>query len=181
AASPTYTVPFVGPLLLSTATLVGVVNWPAPAPGMPAWQAVLLLQTSLISAPSLTPHPQAEMNFPFLSNRSTRALPLSATYTLPFRWVTATPAGPANLPEAVAGGGAGGAERADVLQERHVRLERLVVAVGRPGRVRCHDPEVVQRPGREAGGGRGRGLRIEARAEAALITRDGRGRAVAAA
>src|SRR5262245_7784274 len=100
-ASPTYTVPLVVPLVLSTATLVGVVNWPAPAPGMPAWQAVLLLQTSLISAPSLTPHPQAEMNLPFLSKRSTRALPLSATYTLPFRWLTATPTGPWNWPEAV--------------------------------------------------------------------------------
>ena len=35
-----------GPLELSTATLVGVGNWPGPAPGMPAWQVVLFLQTS---------------------------------------------------------------------------------------------------------------------------------------
>ena len=46
-ASPTYTSPLDGPLELSTATLVGVVNWPAPAPGMPAWHFVLFLQTSL--------------------------------------------------------------------------------------------------------------------------------------
>ena len=84
-ASPTYTLPFDGPLELSTATLVGIENCPAPEPTTPAWQAVLVLQTSLSASPSLTPHPQAALNFPFLSNFSTRAFALSATYTLPPR------------------------------------------------------------------------------------------------
>ena len=84
-ASPTYTLPFDEPFELSTATLVGTENCPAPEPTTPAWQAVLVLQTSLCSSPSLTPHPQTALNCPFLLNRWTRAFALSATYTLPPR------------------------------------------------------------------------------------------------
>src|SRR5262249_11389088 len=80
-ASPTYPLPFDLLLELSTATLVGNVNCPAPEPTMPAWQSDLLWQTSLCALPSLTPQPQAALNSPFLSNRWTRAFPLSATYT----------------------------------------------------------------------------------------------------
>src|SRR5262249_48533482 len=80
-ASPTYTSPADGPPELSTAMLVGCENWPGPEPAMPAWQ--VLVHTSLFAAPSATPHPQAAMKLPVGPNFSTRALPLSATYTSP--------------------------------------------------------------------------------------------------
>src|SRR5262245_34397553 len=76
--------------------LVGFENWPAPEPGMPAWQ--LAVQTSLCAAPSVTPHPQAARKLPLASNFCTRALPLSATYTTPFVGATATPTGVWNWP-----------------------------------------------------------------------------------
>ena len=79
--SPTYTLPFDAPPELSTATLVGLENWPAPEPAIPAWQ--LLVQTWLTAVPSVTPNPQAAMKVPVASNFCTRALPLSATYTSP--------------------------------------------------------------------------------------------------
>src|SRR5262249_30473259 len=82
-ASPTYTSLFDELLELSTAMLVGRVNWPGPEPGMPAWHFVLFLQTSLRATPSVTPHPQTEENFPVLVNFWMRAFPLSAMYTLP--------------------------------------------------------------------------------------------------
>ena len=83
--SPTYTSPFDGLLELSTAMLVGTENCPAPEPTTPAWQSVLVLQTSLTAWPSLTPHPQAPLKSPFLLNFWMRAFPLSATYTRPPR------------------------------------------------------------------------------------------------
>ena len=81
AGSPTYTSPADGPPELSTAMLVGLENWPAPEPAMPAWQ--VLVQTSLCAMPSVTPYPQAAMKAPVALNFCTRALPLSATYTSP--------------------------------------------------------------------------------------------------
>src|SRR5262249_43926313 len=80
-ASPTYTSPVDGPPELSTAMLVGRENWPGPQPALPAWQGVV--HTSPFPVPSVTPHPQAAMKLPLASNFSTRALPLSATYTAP--------------------------------------------------------------------------------------------------
>src|SRR5262245_17050349 len=89
-ASPTYT------RFPEAAMLVGFENWPAPEPGMPAWQ--LAVQTSLFAMPSVTPQPQAEMKLPLASNLWTRALPLSATYKLPLVGATATPTGVWNGP-----------------------------------------------------------------------------------
>src|SRR5262249_45204387 len=65
----------------------------------------------------------------------------------------------------LAGGGAGAGERGALDQERQERLERLVGAVRRPGRVRRHHPEVIGRLRLEAGHVRARVLLIEARAE----------------
>src|SRR5262249_52220808 len=96
AASPTYTLPADGLPEAPTAMLVGLENWPGPEPGMPAWQVAV--QTSLCALPSATPHPNAAMNFPVAVNFSTRALPLSATYTTPpVSWI-ATPTGVWNWP-----------------------------------------------------------------------------------
>src|SRR5262245_63847600 len=63
---------------------------------MPAWQ--LAMQTSLCAAPSVTPHPKVARKLPLASNFCTRALPLSATYTLPAVGETATPTGVWNWP-----------------------------------------------------------------------------------
>src|SRR5262245_37026014 len=89
-ASPTYT------RFCVAAMLVGLENWPAPEPGMPAWQ--LAVQTSLWAWPSVTPHPKAATKLPLASNFCTRAFPLSATYTAPFVGATATPTGVWNWP-----------------------------------------------------------------------------------
>src|SRR5262245_56952652 len=80
-ASPTSTSPVYGPPELSTSMLMGRQNWVGPEPAMPAWQ--VLVHTSRFAVPSVTPHPQAAMKLPLASNFSTRALPLSATYTAP--------------------------------------------------------------------------------------------------
>src|SRR5262249_24129566 len=79
--SPTYTLPADGLPEAPTAMLVGLENWPGPGPALPAWQ--VRVQTSLWALPSLTPHPNAAMKLPIASNLSTRALPASATNTLP--------------------------------------------------------------------------------------------------
>src|SRR5262245_31187874 len=76
--------------------LVGRENWPRPEPAIPARQ--LDVQTSLCTLPSLTPHPHAATKLPLASNCSTRAWPLSATYTAPFDCSIATPAGAWNWP-----------------------------------------------------------------------------------
>src|SRR5262245_11892805 len=95
-ASPTNTLPADGPPELPTAMLVGLENWPGPEPGIPAWQ--LDVQTSLWGLPSATPQPNAAMKLPLGPNSSTRALPLSATYTVPFCARTATPTGALSCP-----------------------------------------------------------------------------------
>src|SRR5262249_41395345 len=95
-ASPTNTLPADGPPEPPTAMLVGLENWPGPEPGIPAWQ--LDVQTSLWGLPSATPQPNAAMKFPLGPNSSTRALPLSATYTVPFCARTATPTGALSCP-----------------------------------------------------------------------------------
>jgi hypothetical protein len=46
---------------------------------MPAWHFFLLLQTSLIALPSVTPHPMAATKFPLELNFWIRAFSLSAT------------------------------------------------------------------------------------------------------
>src|SRR5581483_630070 len=78
-ASPTYTVPCEGVLELSTAMLVGLENWPAPDPGMPAWHFGFVLQTWLASEPSRTPQPHAARNAPLALKLWIRAFALSAT------------------------------------------------------------------------------------------------------
>src|SRR5262249_4867631 len=65
---------------------------------MPAWQSVLVLQTSLTALPSLTPHPQAPLKSPCLLNFWMRAFPLDARYTQPPRRSTALPIGFWNRP-----------------------------------------------------------------------------------
>src|SRR5262249_53834297 len=94
--SPTNTLPFDEPGALPTAMLVGLENWPAPEPGMPAWH--LEVQTSLFAAPSATPPPHAATNLLLELNFCTRALPLSATYTAPFGTWIAIPTGVWNWP-----------------------------------------------------------------------------------
>src|SRR5262249_61458294 len=81
------------------AMLVGLANWPGPEPGIPAWQ--LDVQTSLCGLPSATPQPNAAMKVPLGPNSSTRALPLSPTYTVPFCARTATPTGALRCPAPV--------------------------------------------------------------------------------
>src|SRR5262245_13958339 len=94
--SPTNTLPADGLPEAPTAMLVGLENWPGPEPGMPAWQ--VRVQTSLCALPSLTPHPNAARKLPIASNLSTRALPGSATNTLPLVCWIATPIGVVNCP-----------------------------------------------------------------------------------
>ena len=54
-----------GLLELSTATLVGRVNWPGAVAGDARLAVVRFLQTWLSAVPSFTPHPQAALNWPF--------------------------------------------------------------------------------------------------------------------
>src|SRR5262249_22068965 len=95
-ASPTNTLPADGLPEAPMAMVVGLENWPGPVPGIPAWQ--LDVQTSLWGLPSATPQPNAAMKLPLASNSSTRALPLSATYPVPFCARTAPPAGALSCP-----------------------------------------------------------------------------------
>ena len=49
---------------------VGVVNWPAPEPAIPAWQPEVQIWAAAL--PSLTPQPQAETKLPEESSLTTR-------------------------------------------------------------------------------------------------------------
>src|SRR5262249_57593059 len=94
--SPTNTLPGDAPPGTPNAIVVGFENCPGPDPEIPAWQ--LDVHTSAWALPSATPQPNAAMKLPIASNLSTRALPGSATNTLPLVCWIATPIGVVNCP-----------------------------------------------------------------------------------
>ena len=77
---------------------VGEPNWPAPAPEVPAWQVLAVVQVSSAAAPVSTPQPKANRKLPDESNLSTRLLFWTGHVDGPAVLVDGDPCGVASWP-----------------------------------------------------------------------------------